>query len=109
MLTLLNVLVRVTIVVIKHHDQSNWEMKGLIWLLLRRKSGQELKQGRNLEAGADAETMEGAAYWLVPMACSAYILIEPRTASPGMAQCTMGWALPHQSLIKRMPAGLPTA
>ena len=29
-----------------------------------RKSGQELKQGWNPEAGADAETMEGAAYWL---------------------------------------------
>ena len=28
----------------------------------QRKSGQELKEGRNLEAGADAEAMEGAAY-----------------------------------------------
>jgi hypothetical protein len=27
-------------------------------------SGQELTQGRNLEAGADAEAVEGAAYWL---------------------------------------------
>ena len=26
--------------------------------------GQELKQGRDLEAGADAEVMEGAADWL---------------------------------------------
>jgi hypothetical protein len=39
--------------------------KGFIWLTLlqhhcssSRKSGQELKQGRNLEAGADAEVME---------------------------------------------------
>lgn len=29
-----------------------------------RKSGQEIKQGRILEAGADAEAMEGAAYRL---------------------------------------------
>jgi hypothetical protein len=30
-------------------------------------SGQELIQGRNLEAGADAEAMEGAADWLAPI------------------------------------------
>jgi hypothetical protein len=30
----------------------------------QRKSGLELSQARNLEAGADAEAMEGAAYWL---------------------------------------------
>ena len=29
-------------------------------------SGQELRQGRMLEAGADAETMRNAAYWLSP-------------------------------------------
>jgi hypothetical protein len=27
---------------------------------------EELKQGRNLEAGADIEAMESAAYWLAP-------------------------------------------
>jgi hypothetical protein len=44
--------------------------KGYIWIICPyvhiavhhgRKSGQELKQGRNLEAGADAKIMEGAA------------------------------------------------
>jgi hypothetical protein len=30
----------------------------------RRESGQELKQARNLDAGADAEAVEGAAFWL---------------------------------------------
>jgi hypothetical protein len=29
----------------------------------RRRSGQELTQGRNLEAGADTEDLEAAAYW----------------------------------------------
>ena len=29
-----------------------------------RVSGQKLTQGENPEAGADAEAMEGAAYWL---------------------------------------------
>jgi len=49
------------------------ERKGFIWLMFPyhcfyhwRKSGQDLKQGRNLEAGAGAEATEGAAYWLAP-------------------------------------------
>jgi len=31
-------------------------------LIIERKSGWEFKQGWNMEAGADAEAMEGAAY-----------------------------------------------
>ena len=57
----------------KHHDQKpKLRRTGFIWLTPPRgcsslkESGQELKQGRNLEAGADAEAMEGAAYWLAP-------------------------------------------
>jgi len=42
------------------------------------------------EAGAEAEAMEGCFL----LACSACSLIEPRTASPGTAPHTMGWALP---------------
>ena len=55
----------------KHHDQkASWEGKGLFGLHfhaavhLWRKSRQELKQERILEAGTDTEAMEGAAYWL---------------------------------------------
>lgn len=66
-------LVRVSIVVIKHYDQKeNWGGKGLFDLHFhttvhqQRKSGQGLKQGWNLEAGADAETVEWYAYWLAP-------------------------------------------
>jgi hypothetical protein len=50
---------------IKHHDQNNLREDGLLGLhlniiiSLQRKSGWELKLGRNLEAGADAEAMEG--------------------------------------------------
>jgi hypothetical protein len=58
-------LVRATIAMMKHHDlKTSWRGKGLAGL--GRKSGQEFKQGRNLEAGADAEGLEDAAYWLVP-------------------------------------------
>ena len=68
----------------KHHEQkASWGGKGLFGLhfhiiaLHRRKSGQELKQGRSLESGADAEAMEGAAYWLVP--CDLLSLISYST------------------------------
>jgi len=54
-----------------------------------KKPGQELKQGRNLETGADAEAMEGAAYWLDLMVCSACFLIaqawpQPQWAGPSL-------------------------
>jgi len=44
-----------------------------------------------------------ASYWLATPRCSACFLIEPRTSSPGVELLTMGWALPHQSLVKEMP------
>jgi len=41
----------------------------------------EGSQDWNLEAGAAAEAMEGAAYWLAPpwLACSTCFLIPPKT------------------------------
>ena len=60
------ILVRVFIAAMKHHDQKeSWGRKGLFGLCSQfivhhwRKSGLELKQGRNLEAGTDTETIEG--------------------------------------------------
>jgi len=63
------VLVRVTIAASQHHDQSNLERKGLFGLYITvhwKKSGQELKHGRQLKAGTDAEAM---VLCLLPVAC----------------------------------------
>jgi hypothetical protein len=60
----------------------------------RRKSGQECKQGRNLEAGADGD-YGGVLPTDLLMACLAGFLIEPRTTCPGVALPTVGCALPH--------------
>ena len=66
-------MVSVTAMKAQNHEAS-CRVKGLFILYFHiaihhwRKSGQKLKQGRILEAGADAEAMEGAAYWLVPLA-----------------------------------------
>jgi hypothetical protein len=88
--------------------KAAWERKGLFGLSFhttvhyQRKSGQELKQGRNLEAGADAETTEDAAYRLALHGLFSLLSYRTRTTSPGVAPPTMGWALPCQSLIKKM-------
>jgi hypothetical protein len=42
-------------------------------------------QDRNPEAEADAEAMVGTALWLTPHGLSSLLLIEPKSASPGMA------------------------
>jgi hypothetical protein len=59
-------LVRVATAVMRHLDQkARWGGKGLFILHFhitihhQRKSGQEIKQGRNLESRADVEAMEG--------------------------------------------------
>lgn len=59
-------LVKVSIAVIKHHGkkQTGKERVHFIFHITvydRRKSEQEIKQDRDLEARADAEAMEGAA------------------------------------------------
>ena len=55
-------LIRITIALMKHSDQKA-NMEERIWLILLHRSfieeSQEVKQGKNLEAGADAEAMEG--------------------------------------------------
>lgn len=52
-----------------------------------------------MEAGADSEAAKSG---LLFIAYSARFLIEPRTTRPGTAPPTVGGALPHKSLIKKM-------
>ena len=82
----------------KQNFQSKLERKGFILFGLHfhiivcqwRKSGQELKQDRNLEAGTDAEAMEGRCLLacLFFMAGSTCFLIGPRRTS-------LGWPCPQ--------------
>ena len=100
------ILVGDSIAIMLHSGQkASWGGKHVFGLCFQisvhhgRKSEQELKQGRNQEAGANAVAMEGC-YLL---ACSTCFLVELRTTSSGMAPPTMGCVFPHQSLIKKMP------
>lgn len=104
------VLVRIAIAVTNHLDQDQLgDGRALfIWLMLPQnclswwKSRRELKQGRILEARADAETMEGCYLlacfsWLAQMA----FLQKPGPSAPGWshAQWTV---LLNQLLIKKI-------
>jgi hypothetical protein len=73
-----------------------------------RKSGQELKQGRNLEISGDRSHGGALLTSSFPMACSVCFLIKRRTTSSMVAPPTMDSALFHQLLIKKMPYGLVT-
>lgn len=90
----------------KHHDQKQHGKKGLTGLNTLnhsppRDTNIEFKPSGNLEAGAGAGAMEGAAYSLDFMASSAYFLLKTRTTSLGIT-AHKGWFLPHQSVIRTM-------
>jgi hypothetical protein len=107
--SMLTVFVRVTIATTDHHDKSYVGRKAFIWLTFTshcfswREVRTGTKQGRNLEVGADTESMEGNLLTgLLAMTRSACCFTEPKTHSPGMVSPTMGFVLLHQSLIKKM-------
>ena len=90
--------------------------KGFIWFILPCNCSSS-KEGRG---GTQTGQKPGGRSWcrghggvlltgLLLMACSAFLLIELRTTSPDMASSIVGWALPHQSLIKKCYIGLPIA
>lgn len=102
-----SILVRVMIVVIKHHDQLGvFDLQFYILVHHWRKTGQKLKQGRNLETVTGTEAMEVCCL----LACSSCLaqcafLWNPQPPAQGFhnRQPTMCWSLPHQSLMKKTP------
>jgi hypothetical protein len=59
-----------------------------------KESKQEVRQGKNPKAGADAEAMEGCHL----LARSSWLAYKTQNHQP---KPEMGWSLPHQSLIKK--------
>ena len=89
---------------IKHYDQNQVGEEGFFGVYFHmafyhlRKSGPELKQGRNLEA----ETMKECS--LLPMAFLLSLLsYRTQTHQPSVHPTHMHQSLPHQSLIKKLP------
>ncbi|EGV92411.1 hypothetical protein I79_005013 [Cricetulus griseus] len=48
------------------------------------------------------------AYWLAPHGLLSLLSVEPRTSYPEIALPTVGWALPHQPLIRKCQIDLAT-
>jgi hypothetical protein len=100
---------RVTIAVTKPQDPRQPERRQDYFLPFQvtghhwGKSGQELKQGRNLEAETDSKAMEPGSL----LACSPWLVqpaffTEPKTTSPGLSPPTVIRVLLHQSTINKM-------
>jgi hypothetical protein len=93
---ILSVLVRVSMAVMNTMTKkANWGEKGLFGLTSRSQSFIEGSQGKTQaglepEAGAHAEAMEGAAYWLASPGLLSFLSYRPRTTSPGVAPPTVG-------------------
>ena len=74
------VLVRVPTAAMNTMTKESWGEKGLFGLYFQiivhhwRKLGQKLQQGKNLEAGVDAEVVEETLNGLLPLVCSAHFL-----------------------------------
>lgn len=83
--------------------RSNLERKGFT-SPLRLKSIMEGGQGRSLEAEIGSrEHEEILLTGLLLLDSSVRFIIQPRTTCPGLAPRIVRWALPYQSLIKKMP------
>ena len=68
---------------------------------------QQVKPGKNREARTDAEATEGAVYLLTYHVLLSCLLIEHRKTCQEVTPPTIGGALPHQSLIKKISSGQP--
>jgi hypothetical protein len=75
-----------------HHGSSSWK-----------NAGQELKQGRNMEAGADAEAMEECSFWPGPCGFPSLLSYRNQDDQPRGITTNNGLTLHHQSLINKTP------
>lgn len=87
-------LVRVSTAVMKHHIKKHLTCPGYSPLL--KKSDQELKQGRNLEAEAMEEGTLFTGVW-------SHFSFTIGTTSPNLSVAMVSWDLSHPPLIKKIP------
>jgi hypothetical protein len=98
------VLVRVTIAVMKHHDQSKWEERvslpcnSTALFIIKGSQGRNSNRAGTWSQEQKQRLWRGTAF----KACSACFLIEPKTISPGVVSYTLGCPQPHPLIIKNM-------
>lgn len=104
----LNFCLRVTITMLKNHNQSTLKIKGFIWLTYPESRSIEGNQGRNSNQEGtwrkELIRVHGRVLLLTGLfliACSTCFLTPPRTTTKS-GTTYRGLGLPHQSLIKKM-------
>lgn len=105
-----SVLVKISIAAKKHRDQSKLWRKGFLCLTLpyHSSSWREVRAGVQTRQELESRSWCRGHEWvlltdLLFIACSAYFLMEPRTTTLRMVPLTITWALPSQSLVRKMP------
>jgi hypothetical protein len=93
---------------IKHHDQeASWGGKGLFGLyfhtVVHHQGSQDWNSSRSGSRSWCRDHEEMLLTGLLPLACSACFLKEPRTTSPEMAPPTMAGPSHPWSLVEKMP------
>jgi hypothetical protein len=82
--------------------ETTWGGKGLFCFYFHITVHHGKQSGRNSRQELMQRPWRDAAHWLVLLACSACFLIEPRATFPEVAWFIVGWALPHQLLVKKV-------
>ena len=100
---------------IKHQDQqAAWKGKGLFGLHFHITIHHEGNQDRNSNrAGIWKQELKqrpwrSVAYWIAPRGLLSLPSYRTQDHQPRMVPPTMGWAPPHQTLIRKMLSGLPS-
>jgi hypothetical protein len=89
---------------IKHRDHEQLEeerVSVISCFQMAGKSGQERKQGRNLETGLKMRPLRTSADWLVSLACSAPFLTLSGTSCSEVAPPPVTWG-PPTSIINQL-------
>lgn len=98
-------------------EQHNWKQpkEGRIYLFYVswatdhwKKQRKEYKQGWNLEAAADIESIRVLRTGFLQMAWSAYFLMAPRTTSLRVAPIMVSWTLPISQQSRKCTTSLLT-
>lgn len=82
---------------IKPWPKATQQGVGLVHITAYSSSRRQAGGQENLEAGTEAEAMEGAMVVTGLPSCSLFVLKQPGTTFLRVAPPTEGWACPHQS------------
>lgn len=102
-------LVRVSIAMIKHHDQKQLAEKRVYFILQLSGHSPSLRTVRvgtydtKLKGGTGTEVIEECCLLACPLWLTQFVFLCIRTTFPGITLPSVGWSHSPQSLIKKIP------